>query len=75
MRLTYKGLVALVAAAVLAAITIWGPTLAITTAWLLAALVIVGVGLGMSPSVQLHGRVDHVDSERRFPRTLSSAAD
>ena len=67
MRLTYKGLAVLVAMGVLAAITVWGPTLAITIAWLLAALVIVAVGLGMSPSVQLYGRVDHVDSGAPIP--------
>jgi hypothetical protein len=57
MPLTRRGLVALALVAALAAVTIWGPNLAITIAWVLAALAVVGWGLGRSPSIQLRGRV------------------
>jgi hypothetical protein len=49
MPLTRRGLVALALVAALAAVTIWGPNLAITIAWVLAALAVVGWGLGRSP--------------------------
>jgi hypothetical protein len=54
--------VALALLAALTAITIWGPTLAITIAWVIAAIAIAGGALSMSPAVQLRGRVNRMDS-------------
>ena len=58
MRLTRRPLVVLVLVAALAAITIWGPRLAITIAWVIAAIALAGIGLSMSPSIQLRGDRD-----------------
>ena len=62
MRLTRSGLVVVALVLVLAAITVWGPKLAITIAWIAAAIALAGAGLSMSPSVQLRGRVNRIDS-------------
>jgi O-antigen ligase len=62
MRFTRRTWVALGLLAALAAITIWGPRLAITIAWVIAAIAIAGAALSMSPSVQLRGRVNRIDS-------------
>jgi hypothetical protein len=53
--------VALILVPALAAITIWGPALAITVAWVIAGLAIVGAGLSMSPAIRLRGRVNRID--------------
>ena len=53
---------ALALLAALVAITIWGPKLAITIAWVIGAIAIAGAALSMSPSVQLRGRVNRIDS-------------
>jgi hypothetical protein len=62
MRLTRKGLVALVLLVALAGVTLWGPTLAVTIAWVIAAVALAGAGMSVSPSVQLRGRVNRIDS-------------
>ena len=62
MRLTRTGLVAIGLLVALVAITIWGPTLAVTIAWVIAAMALAGAGMSMSPSVQLRGRVNRIDS-------------
>ena len=68
MRLTRRALVVAVLIAALAAITAWGPKLAITIAWVIAAIALAGAGLSMSPSVQLRGRVNRVDPGSGPPR-------
>jgi O-antigen ligase len=62
MRLTGRTLVVIVLLVALAAVTVWGPRLAITIAWIVAAIALAGAGMSMSPSVQLRGRVSRVDS-------------
>jgi O-antigen ligase len=62
MRFTRRTWLALALLAALVGITIWGPTLAITIAWVIAAIAIAGAALSMSPSVQLRGRVNRIDS-------------
>jgi hypothetical protein len=62
MRFTRRTWVALALLAALVGITIWGTTLAITIAWVIAAIAIAGAALSMSPSVQLRGRVNRIDS-------------
>ena len=63
------------AVAALAAITIWGPTWLIAAAWVIVAIALMGAGMNRSPSVQLRGRVNRIDSgagppveERRVKR-------
>jgi O-antigen ligase len=75
MHLTRRTWVALALVLALAAIMIWGPKLAITIAWVIAAIAIAAAGMSMSPSVQLRGRVNRMDSgagppvdERRVKR-------
>jgi hypothetical protein len=50
------------AVAALAAITTLGPTWLITVAWVIAALTLMGAGMNRSPSVQVRGRVNRIDS-------------
>jgi hypothetical protein len=62
MRFTRRTWVALILVLALAAITIWGSTLAITVAWATAAIAIAGAGLSLSPSIKLRGCVNRMDS-------------
>jgi hypothetical protein len=57
-----RSLWALAAVAALAAISVWGPTWLITIAWLIAAMTLMGAAMNRSPSVQLRGRVNRIDS-------------
>jgi hypothetical protein len=52
-----RALWALSAVVALAAITIWGPAWLITTAWVIAAITLMGAGMNRSPSIQVRGRV------------------
>ena len=75
MHPTRRNLVVVVLLVALAAITVWGPTLAITIAWAIAAVALAGAGLSRSPSIQLRGRINRTDSgsgppvDDRDPRT------
>jgi hypothetical protein len=62
MHLTRRSLIAIGLLVALVAITLWGPTLAVTIAWVIAAIALAGAGMSMSPSVQLRGRVNRIDS-------------
>jgi hypothetical protein len=57
-------------AAVLALIliTIFAPTGVAVAAWTIAALLLLGAGLGASPSIRLRGRVNRLDSGAGPPR-------
>jgi hypothetical protein len=47
---------------VLIAITAFAPAGVVAVAWGIAALLVIGAGLGSSPSVRLRGRVNRLDS-------------
>jgi hypothetical protein len=49
-------------------ITIFAPTGVVVAAWTIATLLLLGAGLGASPSVRLRGRVNRLDSGAGPPR-------
>jgi hypothetical protein len=57
-----------VAVVALILITIFAPTGVVAAAWIIAALALLGAGMGGSPSVQLRGRVNRLDSGAGPPR-------
>jgi hypothetical protein len=57
-----------VAVVALILITLFAPTGAVVAAWTIAALLLLGAGLGASPSVRLRGRVNRLDSGAGPPR-------
>jgi hypothetical protein len=67
MRLSKRGWVVLAALVALVLVTLFGPALLVAAAWVLAALALVGAGLGSSPSIQLRGNVDRIDPGARPP--------
>jgi hypothetical protein len=67
MHPTRRNLVVVVLLAALAAITVWGPTVAIMIAWMIAALALAGAGMSLSPSIRLRGRVNGMDSGSGAP--------
>jgi hypothetical protein len=49
-------------------ITIFAPTGVVVAAWTIATLLLLGAGLGASPSIRLRGRVNRLDSGAGPPR-------
>jgi hypothetical protein len=62
-----RALWALSAVVALAAITIWGPAWLITITWVIVAIALMGAGMNRSPSIQVRGRVNAVDSGAGVP--------
>jgi hypothetical protein len=67
MRLTRRALVVVGLLAAVAAITIWGPAWLIAGTWVIVAITIMGAGMNRSPSIQVRGRVNRIDSGAGVP--------
>jgi hypothetical protein len=75
MRLRRRAWVAIAGLLGLIAITVFAPTWVVVAAWVIAALLLAGAGLGASPAIQLRGRVNRIDSGagRRVRAAASSS--